>query len=71
MAERTGKPAARAYIVTVLPYRGLNVRSGPGTEHPVVRVLPEGSRVEAAGKSRKGWLPVQDGWVDRQFLKEV
>lgn len=72
MAERHDTPAARTYAVTVSPpYQGLNLRSGPGAEHPVLRVIPDGTKVQAAGKSRKGWLPVQDGWVDKQYLKEV
>ena len=71
MAKRktAQKPAFAKY--TVNTHRGLNVRSGPGLEHPVLRVLQPGEEVEAAGKSRKGWLPVQDGWVDKQYLQEV
>ena len=72
MAERHVNPAARVYVVNVpFPYRGLNVRTGPGTEHSVLHVLPDGAKVEATGRSRKGWLPVSGGWADKTYLKEV
>ncbi|MGP4014144.1 SH3 domain-containing protein [Streptomyces sp. 4N124] len=35
--------ALRSYAIA--PGVRLNVRSGPGTSYPIVRVLPEGSRV--------------------------
>ena len=51
--------------------RGLNVRSGPGREHNVLRVLKDGEEVEATGDTLRGWLPVPGGWVDMQYLREV
>ncbi|MCP9991458.1 SH3 domain-containing protein [Streptomyces albogriseolus] len=39
-----GQAAAVTYY-DVAPGVRLNVRSGPGTSYPIVRVLPEGSRV--------------------------
>ncbi|WP_458245029.1 SH3 domain-containing protein [Streptomyces sp. MAI_2237] len=37
--------AAASTTYAVAPGVRLNVRSGPGTGYPIVRVLPEGSRV--------------------------
>ncbi|MEU0755434.1 SH3 domain-containing protein [Streptomyces albogriseolus] len=42
-AVTTAAAAVRYY--NVAPGVRLNVRSGPGTGYPIVRVLPEGSRV--------------------------
>ncbi|MER6263286.1 SH3 domain-containing protein [Streptomyces sp. NPDC059688] len=39
----TAEAAVRTFAVA--PGVSLNVRSGPGTEYGIVRVLPEGSRV--------------------------
>ncbi len=46
----TGMPvvttlAAAATYFSVAPGVRLNVRSGPGTGYPIVKILPEGSRV--------------------------
>lgn len=71
MAKRKTAEAPSFAKYTVNTPRGLNLRSGPGMDYPVLRVLKPGELVEAAGKARKGWLPVQDGWVDRQYLQEV
>jgi uncharacterized protein YraI len=48
--HETGKPlvttlAAAATYFSIAPGVRLNVRSGPGTGYPIVKVLPEGSRV--------------------------
>ncbi|MER5508962.1 SH3 domain-containing protein [Streptomyces sp. NPDC002766] len=37
--------AAASTTYAIAPGVRLNVRSGPGTSYPIVRVLPEGSRV--------------------------
>lgn len=54
---------------------GLNVRAGPGTEHPVVSLLPFGSRVMVGDDSRT-WFSVDlqndgaiDGFVHGGFLR--
>jgi N-acetylmuramoyl-L-alanine amidase len=50
----------------VIARSGLNVRAGPGTEHPVVSVLPLGSRVMVA-ENAGSWFSVDlqnDGAVD-------
>ena len=47
---------------------GLNLRAGPGKSFPVLRVLQPGFVVEATGRAKNGWIPVLNGWVDRQYL---
>lgn len=67
------KPVGALYKVT--DPRGLNLRYDAGREHPVLRVLPAGSVVEARGEAvlvdGVSWLPVQDGWVDAAYLAPV
>lgn len=50
----------------------LNLRSGPGTEYPVLEALPRGTRLEAA---RAGWERVRvgdrTGWVASQHIEET
>lgn len=42
----------------------LNVRSGPGTNFVVVRVLVAGTRIEVVGRNLENtWLRVSDGWI--------
>jgi uncharacterized protein YraI len=41
----TATAAAALSYYSVAPGYRLNVRSGPGTGYPIVRVLPEGARV--------------------------
>lgn len=63
--------------VLVMPEQGLNLRAGPGTEFPVVTVLPEGTvlRVLHEFDEVDGWCPVilpellQLGWVDRRYIE--
>lgn len=43
--EAVSTLAATTTTYPVAPGVRLNVRSGPGTSYPIVRVLPEGSRV--------------------------
>lgn len=67
------KPVGALYRVN--DPRGLNLRYDAGREHPVLRVLPAGSVVEARGEAvlvdGVSWLPVQDGWVDAAYLASV
>ena len=50
----------------------LNLRSGPGTNHPVVLVMPAGSRVTVTGESTDGFAPVAFqgtyGWAPETYL---
>lgn len=51
---------------------GLNVRSGPSTNHPVIGGLANGARVETTGAARDGFTPVawggRTGWVASRYL---
>lgn len=51
---------------------GLNVRSGPGTEHPRIAVFAEGQRVGLLGSAGGGWSLVdaggRDGYVASRYL---
>jgi len=49
----TGTAAA----ATVVADTSLNVRSGPGTQYPVIAVIPDGAAVNATG-CRDGWCHV-------------
>lgn len=50
----------------------LNMRSGPGLEHTVIRGLANGTVVEVTGAAQNGFLPVRyqgtNGWVSAQYL---
>lgn len=51
----------------------LNLRAGPSTSHPMLRVIPRGRRVELTGQRDNGFLSVRfkgiDGWASEQFLR--
>ena len=52
---------------------GLNVRSGPSTEHRIVHVLDEGERIHVRGCDAHNWCEVtysghHHGWVFAQYL---
>ncbi len=67
-------PAAGAtpQTATVLPADGLNLRNGPGTDQPVLIVIPGGATVTLLGGATNGWLPVsyggRSGWVEAIYL---
>lgn len=55
---------------------GLNVRSGPGTDYPIIGTLPAGSTPEILALDETGsWLHIQfddsDGWIWRQLAVVV
>lgn len=54
---------------------GLNLRAGPGREHPVIRVLPKGTVILVEdGSVAVGsavWYPTGEGWVDSAYLVPV
>lgn len=60
-AEAAAETAKPTYVV--VDDRGLNVRSGPGKDYPVVRVAPCGCALTPVGKDVNGWIPLEDGWV--------
>ena len=68
----TPTPTATLGVAVVKPgpAQGLNVRSGPGTDYPVLATLPAGSRLTPVGRDGAGqWVQVccvagdQYGWV--------
>ncbi len=63
-------------IVKPGPAQGLNVRSGPGMDYPVLATLPAGSRLTPVGRAAAGlWIEVccvagdQYGWVLAQLVE--
>lgn len=51
---------------------GLNLRTGPGTDYGVIRVMPTGATVEVMGDASAGYLPVRyqgtKGWASGDYL---
>lgn len=54
---------------------GLNLRTGPGREHPVIRVLPNGMVIlvegDAVAVGPVVWCQTGEGWVDSTYLVPV
>ncbi len=68
----TPTPSA-AVIVAV---DALNLRAGPGTNHPILSRLTRSTRLEVTGRSSDGaWLAVQtgsrSGWVTARYVRPV
>lgn len=63
---------AHADPFTVKAERGLNVRSGPGSNHGVIGGLPSGARIDSTGPDQNGWTPItfqgRQAWVSTAFL---
>ena len=61
--------AAQSVATTTAP---LNLRSGPGTDNPVVKVMPSGATVTISGSAQSGFLPVayngSNGWASADYL---
>lgn len=51
----------------------LNMRSGPGTQYPVIRGLANGSQVDLLGAAQNGFRPIRyggtDGWASEAYLE--
>ncbi|MGE0710242.1 MAG: SH3 domain-containing protein [Planctomycetota bacterium] len=68
------EPPARTGVVDA---KGLNLRQGPGTTHPVITSLGQGTSVRIL-KEEAGWLEVEAtadgkpvrGWVSAKFIKQ-
>lgn len=59
----------RCFNATVVA-ENLNVRSGPGTQHNVVRVLEKGEPVVCYMGSVNGWVPIGEGeFVNVKYLQ--
>ncbi len=74
----TPMPTATPGVVVVRPgpAQGLNIRSGPGTDYPVLATLPAGSRLTPVGRDAAGrWVEVccvnagQPGWVLAELVE--
>lgn len=68
--RRKSEPAAETRYLVSYPW-GLNLRSGPGVDFSVIRVMPEGAAVIQKGPAADGWVPVAGGWVMARYLREV
>ncbi|QOV36472.1 SH3 domain-containing protein [Streptomyces ferrugineus] len=55
-AVTTAAATASVPYYPIAPGVRLNVRSGPGTSYPIVRVLPEGSRVAIYCQTPGTWV---------------
>lgn len=65
-------------VVKPGPAQGLNVRAGPGTDYPVLTMLPAGSRLTPVGRDAEGrWVQVccvagdRYGWVLAELVDLV
>ncbi|GLV52735.1 hypothetical protein TBS_32980 [Thermobispora bispora] len=69
--------AGCSYRVTgVRPTSHLNVRRGPGLDHPPIATLPAGGRVIGGCGAQHGWIPVRSadgvpGWAAASFLRRT
>lgn len=68
----TAAPATTGDLVVVGVPAGLNLRSGPGLEHPIVTGAPVGETVTSTGVQIDGWLQVTydgvTGWATADYL---
>jgi N-acetylmuramoyl-L-alanine amidase/uncharacterized protein YraI len=56
------------------PNPPLNVRSGPGTQYPIVGTVQNGTTVEVVENNQQGWLRVQSplpGWVANHLIERL
>lgn len=52
-------PSPKTETYTVIAQSGLNMRSGEGTNYPVIRVLPFNAKVNVIEKPSSGWYKVE------------
>lgn len=69
------EPGTVIRAVVTNPNRWLNVRSGPGTEYPVVFQIEKGQTVEVLDAGEPAWWQIrfegQIGWASAQFLTPI
>lgn len=66
-----GEAAYEAWVGTVMPDVGLNVRTGPGTEHDIITALQRGAQVQIVAE-KDGWGQLASiGWVCLDYVKKV
>ena len=69
-AARQNQPVNYSVVKT----NYLNMRVGPGSKYPVIKVLSRGMHLKLTNTSRKGWALVKyldgtTGWVDPRYIK--
>ncbi len=65
----TADTSSRAKLLKVVRCYALNVRSGPGMQYPVVRVLHAGDSVQGFEKSQNGWWRIgENRWASGSYL---
>lgn len=71
--RKTTRDTEEPFAQHVVTYpQGVNLRAGPGTDQPVLRVLKAGETVIQTGVAvEHGWMPVEGGWVDCRYVREV
>jgi len=65
-------PAAPLGARVGVTISNLNVRAGTGTNYPVLRIVPKGTKVNALEQLRVGsvtWLRIDDGFVSAPYVK--
>ncbi len=73
-AEAPVPPGIETFPLEVVVATRLNVRAGPGAEHPVVGKLAQGEQVRVLEES-SGWKRVRpdvgglEGWVAGEYLQ--
>ncbi len=72
VASVAASRSAQADPFTVRANGGLNVRSGPGLNSPIIGGLPTGARIDSTGPAKNGWMPISyrggTGWVSDLYL---
>ncbi len=73
-AEAPASPSIESFPLEAVVATRLNVRSGPGAEHPVVGKLTRGEQVRVLEET-SGWKRVRpdvggvEGWVAGEYLQ--
>lgn len=54
----------------------LNMRTGAGTRHSVIKVLKRGMHLSLTHTAKRGWILVQDwdgtrGWISRKYTRKI
>ncbi len=76
-ATPTSRPQGAGYGIATVSSRGLNMRTGPGTNFPVIRSLVQGTPITVLGQDTTGlWLygRLADntlGWVARAYTNYI
>src|SRR5262249_8611020 len=73
LAAASASAAGADAVGTVIPPDGLFLRSGPGTQHTALELLPGGTRVGLTGPVADGWYPAvykgKRGFLRAEFVE--